>query len=232
MPSLTPYCIAHQRVNADELIVFGFILNFTKMQHLESVMPAVIVKEIIHFLACFLSWSKESNHDRLMSVSDDGLTVATSLLPSDTSHQVYSSIFLDHWLSRDGEYTFEFQIDGQPEWDDAFAIGVVSKEYNLAHPEGIGYDTNGASWYAWGSGSSCSYHGPSHTMFSFGLCDAQSFSLRITIKKGLCACQLEIDVKSKTIIEDLQTPINIGVSTHTTTKSLRLQMTDHFMNWK
>merc|ERR1711902_14687 len=119
---------------------------------------------------------------------------------------------MNNWIQNDGSYYFKFKLHGNPTFHNAIGIGIVSKEYNVAHKEGIGYDENGWSFFIWGAKSNSTgiYCVDYKKVFEFGLSDQKEFSFQIIVKNTSCSCTLDVHSHQETIQYDtIKAPVTI-----------------------
>merc|ERR1711892_1618345 len=100
--------------------------------------PGGIAKMILQYYQQW-QWDAETRTNHRLEVSPNGQLVGSPICRSNLC--VYSSIFLDRWLTEEGRYYFEFKFHGElhPHHNE-LSIGIVSHKYDLSNRHGVGSD--------------------------------------------------------------------------------------------
>lgn len=121
----------------EEGVVNAFVNDCIRMTLKNQCVPQDIIKIVYSYYVKW-RWDKDSNRDNRLDVSSDLLTV-TSSSENYIDSLTFTSIFMDHWIEKDGRYYFKLKFHGTCVGSvDEIAIGLVSKKYDIGNKLGIG----------------------------------------------------------------------------------------------
>ena len=201
-------------------LMSAYTNDHMRQYHKNNTFPEALIPMIhSYFKDWRWKWDIESNKDNRLTVSDNGLIVQSST-DNYITGLIFTTIFMDHWITEEGRYWFKFQFHGTIQGTcDEISIGVISKDYDIANEHGIGADRNGWSWYVWSTQSSSIYLETFGEALTHGLNDGDTCIFEVIIQNGKCRTNIYLDsfdtLMTSVEYDTVQSPVKVGVSINT-----------------